>query len=284
MHLLTVILLATVQGIAELLPVSSSAHVILIEKLLGLDPSAPDMTFLLVMLHSGTMLAVLVYFWNRWKQRLSKSNSQRKVFVWMLVVGTAVTGVVGLGLQWEIEKLILGGGEHAAVENLFGNTLLIGMALAAVGVLILISGSLERKTVKRTAATSLIASSLIVGLVQGFSLPFRGLSRSGSTISTALLRGIPRDMAEEFSFFLAVILTLPVVGREALRLKAIAPAAGTTPWLMGGCGLLFSFAAGLFAIRWLSSWLERGRWGWFGFYCLALAALIVALRCTGILD
>ena len=65
---LQILVLAVIQGAAELLPVSSSAHVILAEKLMGLDPSKPDMVFLLVMLHTGTMFAVLVYFWPRWKR------------------------------------------------------------------------------------------------------------------------------------------------------------------------------------------------------------------------
>ena len=67
MSILKVILLAIVQGLAELLPVSSSAHVVVAEKLMGLDPSAPEMTLLLVMLHTGTMFAVIVYFWRQWK-------------------------------------------------------------------------------------------------------------------------------------------------------------------------------------------------------------------------
>ena len=67
MSLLDVIVLAILQGLAELLPVSSSAHVIVAEKLMGLDPSSPPMTLLLVMLHTGTMFAVIVYFWHKWR-------------------------------------------------------------------------------------------------------------------------------------------------------------------------------------------------------------------------
>jgi undecaprenyl-diphosphatase len=286
MSIITVLILAVVQGVAELLPVSSSAHVIVVEKLLGLDPTAPAMTFLLVMLHTGTMFAVLAYFWNRWRKRLSRSNAQRGVFVRMLVAATAATGILGLGLQWVIEKLVLGGGSHAAVEDIFGNTALIGISLAAVGALIIVSGRLGSRREEQPEAASLVASSFIVGIVQGLSLPFRGFSRSGSTISTAILRGFPKDFAEEFSFFLAAILTIPVVGRETLRLRASAPAsgpAGAMPWLLGGCGLVFSFAAGFFAIRWLSAWLERGRWAWFGVYCLVLAAALLSLRFAGVL-
>src|SRR5579884_3019708 len=66
-HYLKILLLALIQGAAELLPVSSSAHVIVAERLMGLDPSTPEMVFLLIMLHTGTMFAVLVYFWQRWR-------------------------------------------------------------------------------------------------------------------------------------------------------------------------------------------------------------------------
>jgi undecaprenyl-diphosphatase len=67
MALLYILILAIVQGLAELLPVSSSAHVVVAERLLGLDPSSPQMTLLMVMLHTGTMFAVIVYFWRQWR-------------------------------------------------------------------------------------------------------------------------------------------------------------------------------------------------------------------------
>ncbi len=74
MTLFNILVLAVVQGVCELLPVSSSAHVILAEKLMGLDPTTPDMTLLLVMLHIGTMLAVIVYFWRAWRERYFASS------------------------------------------------------------------------------------------------------------------------------------------------------------------------------------------------------------------
>ena len=77
MSILIIAVLAVVQGTAELLPISSSAHIVLLEKLFGLDPTSPEMTFLLVMLHTGTMIAVLVYFWPRWSKLLSRKNPER---------------------------------------------------------------------------------------------------------------------------------------------------------------------------------------------------------------
>jgi len=80
MSLLKVIVLAIVQGLAELLPVSSSAHVVVTEKLLGLDPSSPPMTLLLVMLHTGTMLAVIAYFWRAWRGIYFRSGAAFRAF------------------------------------------------------------------------------------------------------------------------------------------------------------------------------------------------------------
>src|ERR1700735_1716035 len=100
-----IVILALIQGAAGLLPVSSSAHVIVAEKLLGLDPSAPELTFFLVMLHTGTMFAVLLYFWKRWMALAQNGNLNR--FIRAIVIATGVTGVVGLALKFIIEKVIL---------------------------------------------------------------------------------------------------------------------------------------------------------------------------------
>src|SRR6185437_7862461 len=119
MTLIHIIILAAVQGAAELLPVSSSAHVIVAEKLMGLDPSAPEMTFLLVMLHTGTMFAVLLYFWKRWSALLKENP---KGFIRAVVLATAVTGVVGLFLKVLIEKILfekIMGQSKGEVEQLF---------------------------------------------------------------------------------------------------------------------------------------------------------------------
>src|SRR3954453_15068718 len=104
MTLIQIVILALIQGAAELLPVSSSAHVIVAEKLMGLDPSAPEMTFLLVMLHTGTMFAVLYYFWPRWR-KLFQANLRG--LIRNVLIATAATGVAGLALKVVIEKIIL---------------------------------------------------------------------------------------------------------------------------------------------------------------------------------
>lgn len=277
MHLLQIILLSIVQGAAELLPVSSSAHVIVAEKLMGLDPTSPEMTLLLVMLHTGTMFAVIAYFWKSWMATYFSSVQAFRANLVYLVVATLVTAVVGLALQEIIKRVFAGSSSHFEIEQLFGNAKLMAAALAAAGVLIIVSSRLPEG-----ARDSLsLKSAAWIGAVQGLCLPFRGFSRSGATISTGLALGLVRRRAEEFSFALAVALTPAVIAKEAYRLyksqgvAAAGPANGLLhlagPSLLG---MVFSFVAGLLALRWLSSWLERGRWQYFGIYCL-LASLVV---------
>src|SRR5258708_13673286 len=145
MTLLHVVILAIVQGLAELLPVSSSAHVVVSEKLMGLDPTTPQMTLLLVMLHTGTMFAVICYFWKQWRNTYFQSADAFKRIVFLLIVATVLTGAIGEGLIKAIEKFGFPGSEHAEVEQLFGRLDLIAPALAAPGILIVIARIFQRR-------------------------------------------------------------------------------------------------------------------------------------------
>ncbi len=276
-----VVILAIVQGMAELLPVSSSAHVVVAEKLLGLDPSSPPMTLLLVMLHTGTMLAVIAYFWPQWRRAYFQSGAAFKSVAVCIVIATVLTAVVGLGVARLIEKTVLRGVPHAQIEDLFSHLEFIAPALAAAGILILIAGIYGNRPDEPLADGDVNPTRAgVIGVVQGLCLPFRGFSRSGATISTAMLLGVAKPRAEAFSFALAVVLTPPVIAREALRLMRSAHESAATPLgsvaLLSVLGALVAFVAGLLALRWLSRWLESGRWYFFGIYCLG-AALAVAL-------
>jgi undecaprenyl-diphosphatase len=299
MSIFHVIILAVVQGLAELLPVSSSAHVVVVEKLLGLDPSAPQMTLLLVMLHTGTMFAVIVYFWNQWKKTYFATSNAFKRFAIRLIWATILTGIVGEIIKKIIEKTLFKGAPKAEIELLFGRLDLIAPALAAAGVLILYAGLLERRRMTpassstsllgRTEGSVTMRQAGWMGVIQGLALPFRGFSRSGSTISTGMLTGAPKERAERFSFAMAVILTPPVVGQELLRLLNAsheAAATGTPIDLHASVttsllGMVFAFLAGLVGLRWLSAWLEQGRWYLFGIYCLLFSGVVFYLHHIG---
>jgi undecaprenyl-diphosphatase len=282
MSLFKVIILAIVQGLAELLPVSSSAHVVVAEKLMGLDPSSPAMTLLLVMLHTGTMFAVIVYFWRQWRQTFFSSSRETKHFVWLAFLATVLTVVVGEILVKIIEKTLFRGYPHAQIEDLFGHLEIVAPALLAAGFLILIAGLKEGRTPNTSGSDEITARQAgIIGAVQGLCLPFRGFSRSGATISVGLLENIQRRRVEAFSFALAVILTPPVVGREALRLHHAAHGSFASAALPSLLGAAFAFLAGLVALKWLSSWLERGRWYYFGIYCILFSGVVFYLHSRG---
>src|SRR5262249_55918462 len=139
-------------------------------------------------------------------------------FVLMVVLATTATGVLGLGLQYLIERVVLErvlGYAQGEVEQLFRSLPLIGAALTAAGLLILTSSRFDRAGQRGESTT---AAATLIGLVQGLCLPFRGLSRSGATISVGLMCGLPRRFAEEFSFALAVVLTPPLIVRQGWKL------------------------------------------------------------------
>jgi undecaprenyl-diphosphatase len=321
-HLIQILVLAIVQGAAELLPVSSSAHVTIAARLMGYDTGRVfEWTFLLVMLHTGTMFSVLIYFWSRWKTWLNQIPA--------MVVATVCTAAVGYPLMMLIKHFLNTdpSGAPQEVEHLFQNLPLMACSLAAVGILIIVAGLIDERrprvntpveqnrpkavphgafvrpgtqSATATKEPGLIShvQAAIIGGVQGLALPFRGFSRSGSTISTGILLGVARIRAEEFSFALAVILTPVVIAREVMMLikehsqaaveqaaQNVAAAADTAGsgslghlLLPGLLGMAFSFVAGLVALKWLSNWLEHGRWKFFGFYCLFAAAVVLALQ------
>lgn len=298
-NLLQILVLAIIQGAAELLPISSSAHVTIAARIMGKRGSDNQWAFLLIMLHTGTMLAVIVYFRSRWKSLWKQWPA--------LVLATVATGIVGYGLNELLKRFFLHadpGAPPQEVEHLFYQLPLIAAALAVVGIVILAAGLKDHKNPGKRSEIGYWPAA-IIGMVQGLALPFRGFSRSGSTISTGLFFGIDRIRAEEFSFALAVILTPVLIvyeGRHLVRHGAppagiVAPAnvarmpavaqpkedtessEGLAPLILPSlAGMCFSFVAGLFALRWLSRWLERGRWQWFGGYCLIAAAIVLAIH------
>ena len=281
-----IIILAIIQGLAELLPVSSSAHVIAAAKLMHLKADSPEFTLLLVMLHTGTMFAVIVYFWNAWKRAFFSSTEKFVRFANRVIIATAITGVIGLALKVGIEHYLKHAhhSSDAEIEELFGHLELLAGALAAAGLLILWAGLASRRRTGHDRIS--LADSIAIGAIQGLCLPFRGFSRSGATISVGLLRGMARARLEEYSFALAVVLTPAVVFLEARRLihhRAGTPAVhiGLHDFAPSLIGMVFSFLAGLIALRLLSRLLEKGQWWVFGVYCLLASAGMFALYLNG---
>jgi undecaprenyl-diphosphatase len=283
---LQLLILGVIQGATELFPVSSSAHVIVAEKLMGLDPSSPEMTFLLAMLHTGTMAAVILFFWKAWKTSFGSNPEQIRSTVANLALATVYTLAIGFGLMVLIEKVLAPHGDNTEIEQLFSNLWLVAGALTAGGLLIIVAGLVHKQEEEHDYDMPL-ASAGWIGAIQGLAIPFRGFSRSGATISVGLMMRVGKKHAEEFSFALSVILTPAVIAKELLRLmKAHAvegPSLQLAPLLVPGLiGMVASFLAGLVALRLLTRWLAAGRWLYFGCYCLAAAALVAGLAYRGL--
>jgi undecaprenyl-diphosphatase len=203
-----------------------------------------------------------------------------------VIIATAITGVIGLALKVGIEKYLRHAhhSSDAEIEELFGHLELLAGALAAAGLLILWAGMASRRRGGHDRIS--LGDSIAIGAIQGLCLPFRGFSRSGATISVGLLRGMARARLEEYSFALAVVLTPAVVFLEARRLIHHR---GGTPTVHLGMhdfapsllGMVFSFFAGLIALRLLSRLLEKGQWWVFGIYCLLASGGMFALYLKG---
>lgn len=288
-----VIILAIVQGLAELLPVSSSAHVIVAAELLHENMSTPNNALLLVLLHTGTMFAVIAYFWRRWMQEVFASWAKFYCVVKLIFVSSLLSGLVFLPVDKLVEHVLSRGGQHADIEALFNKLNWIAPALALAGVLILYAGLREARRRPKTEAEKSTAQrgihwldAIVMGILQGFAIPFRGFSRSGATISGGLLTGGERTEIEWYSFAMVVAITPLAIAWELRRVYKSARLAGfvvhwgpvLTPGLIG---MIFSFVAGLIALKWLSRWLENGRWHWFGIYCLLAAGAVGYLYHVG---
>jgi undecaprenyl-diphosphatase len=257
--------LGIIQAFAELLPVSSSAHVILFQKLFGIDPAQPEQTFVLVMLHTGTMVTVFCLYWKRWKVVYQQ-------WILPLIIATGITGLFGLFLKYCIERTFywLQLPQYLHMEDLFRSLPLLSITLCLGGSLIWIASQRKPQQAVLTYGTA-----LWIGFIQGFCLPFRGFSRSGATISMGMIRGLSIQTAENFSFALAVFLTPPILIREFWKLRTLHTEI-TWNMIAPGCyGFCVSSVASLLALRLLSHLINQQKWRFFAFYSFGFSLLVL---------
>ncbi|MEA3493765.1 MAG: undecaprenyl-diphosphate phosphatase [Candidatus Margulisiibacteriota bacterium] len=245
------ILLGTIQGLTEFLPVSSSGHLVIFQRLLDLPHSiAFD-----VVVHLATALAVVVYFW---KDIIDILVSKRKM-IWLLIVGTIITGIIGIAFK-------------DYFESLFSSVRATGGFLILTGVIIMLGEWLGKG--KRDLGQMNIWDAILIGLAQGCAIA-PGLSRSGATISASLGRNLNRSLAARFSFLLAIPA---IAGAGLLQSKEIIKAGtvgiGTWPLVLG---FIAAFISGLIAIRIFMSIIQKTSIRGFAYYCFIIGAIVLIL-------
>ena len=249
------LVLGLVQGLTEFLPVSSSGHLSLLRAIMALQMSDATFVFVAVTLHVATLCSVLVVYGRRLWQIVTgtlRGNPAERRYAVLLIIGT-------------IPGALLGALFHERFEQAFGSLVFIGGAFIVTG---LILWSTRWARVLATPFTA--GAALQVGLAQAVAI-FPGISRSGSTVSAALWRGLPPVEAAEFSFLLAVIIIAGSGVFEARHVTDVR-SIGVVP-LIGSFAV--AFASGIWAIRFLVAMLRRGRFHVFAPYCFAIGAAML---------
>ncbi len=260
-------LLGVIQGITEFLPISSDGHLVIAQGYLRAFQQNP-MTFDVV-LHFGTLLAVLYYFRRDVRALvffLGRREVQGNLFparrwVWSIFLATLPTGVIGLALEKSVEPLFVSP-VFAAGGLLVNGTLLLSTGLAPSG--------------QRSANDIKVRDALLIGLMQGFAV-LPGISRSSNTIATAMFLGIRGEVAARFSF----LLSIPAVMGAVLIKVSDLDVSRATDLIPYGVGVAFALMSGIWAISFLLKVIVMGRFRYFGYYCFLLGGGVMGLHLLG---
>jgi len=246
MNVFQTIILAVTQGITEFLPISSSGHLAVLQILWNLPKTS--ITFN-VLLHFGTLGAILAVFWREIKEIFYNRNWS---LIKLIIIGTIPAAIFGFFFQTKIESSFF--------------------SLKFIGLSFLITASflLLTKFSKAQKDTISWSDALIIGLAQAVAL-FPGISRSGFTISAGLLRKLKPEIVFKFSFLLA----LPVIFGSVILQLPVLIQQGENSYLLGGIGMLISFFIGIISLQILERILKRGKYFWFSLYLIILGMVIL---------
>lgn len=257
--MLDIFILAIVQGIAEFLPISSSGHLVILGALLGELPKSPTRE---IILHAGTLGSILVVYWRRIWNLLSKD---RRV-ISRLIVGTIPAVVIGLTIKFKFEWITR-------------SPMLAGAMLLVTGAMLIVLGRLKPRSGGYESMSH--GQAFIIGCFQAFAI-LPGVSRSGSTILGGRLTGLKNEDSVTFSFLLAIPA---ILGATVLELKdVLGNYQDGTPLefepLQLIVGATISFLVGIAALLWLIRWSRRDRLHWFAWWCIpvGIAAMIWVSR------
>jgi len=272
LKIIEAILLGILQGLTEFLPISSSGHLAIVQQIFGIEEA--DVAFD-VMLHLGTLVAVLVYYrkdvlhllreffllitdWLKGRRpKLLDPDRPYRILMVMVVIATIPTAIIGLVLK----DLFI---------SLFNRINIVGYALIVTGILLWLSNRILGN--RKTAQDMSVFDALWIGIVQSVAI-IPGISRSGSTIFAGLVRGFTPELATRFSFLLSIPA---ILGAMVLEGKDVLTAASTFNDLIPvAMGFFAAAISGYIAIRVLLTLLHRKKFNYFAYYCWGIAAFII---------
>ena len=263
MNFIESLVLGIIQGLTEFLPVSSSGHLVIFQNIFGI--SSNDIAFEIVV-HLGTLMSVFVVYYSDILQMIKsffggianpkisyKKDYHFKLAI-LIIVGTIPAVIVGLFFK-------------DFFESIFHNAKLVGVTLIITAGILYITQFFNKGDKKLS-----FGNSIIIGIGQALAI-FPGISRSGTTISTSLVLGIPKSEAAKYSFLLSIPA---ILGAAVLELKDFAES-GIELQQLGVLftGFLSSFIVGYFAIRILLKLIQKGKFHWFAPYCLIIGILVL---------
>lgn len=276
MEFFKAVIFGIVEGITEWLPVSSTGHMIILDEFVRLKGSDSFINVFLVVIQLGAILAVVVLFWNRlfpfqFRDREKPVIEKDKMVLWgKILLACIPTAVIGVLFD-------------STFEALFYHAVPVAIALIVFGVaFILIERWKRGKPDKITSVDQLTVSAvLIIGVFQVIAAVFPGTSRSGATIVGALLIGVSRTVAAEFTFY----LTVPVMlGASLLRVLQYGFAFTGTELMVLGVGMVTAFLISLAVVRFLMDYVKKHDFQIFGWYRIALGAVVILLNVLGVLQ
>tara|TARA_B110000971_G_scaffold201341_1_gene220123 strand:+ start:184 stop:975 length:792 start_codon:yes stop_codon:yes gene_type:complete len=259
MEIINAIILGIIQGLTEFLPVSSSGHLEIAKAILGENKVGEESLLMTVVLHFATALSTIIIFRKDILEILSGllqfKNNDSFWFSLKIVLSMIPAAFVGVFFNDEIEAL-------------FGGALtLVGSMLLVTGLLLFLADK-----AKASAKKVGIKHAILIGISQAIAI-LPGISRSGATISTAVLLGIDKEKAARFSFLMVVPL---IFGKMAKDILSGDIQYETTTFIPLLVGFIFAFLTGMFACKWMIKLVKSSQLKYFAYYCFAIGAIVIA--------
>lgn len=270
-EILKAVLFGIVEGITEWLPISSTGHMILVDQFVQLNVSADFYKMFEVVIQLGAIMAVVVLFWNKlWPFHVKNEKPAWKdgaLSMWLKIIVAVIPAAI-IGVLFDDK-----------IDELFYHPVPVAIALIVVGVLFIVVETIMKgkKPSIRNIGQITYKAAVIIGLFQVLAAVFPGTSRSGATIIGALLIGVSRATAAEFTFFLAVPVMFGASLLKVIKYIAAGVAMTGSELVILVIGTLVAFIVSVFVIKFLMSYIKKHDFKVFGWYRIVLGILVLLI-------